>query len=133
MVDQGRVPYHEHDDTDVREALATALGERNRHLYQRLLVMFALVVLIGYFTLDGIHSAQEQSDRDRARFERSIVTNCESVVANTRRFNELIDKLVYAYATSPALTPKQREERSALLANSKQDVPVCPPLRKALS
>lgn len=56
MVAQGRVPYHEHDDSDVREALAVALGERakqNRRTQRnnriaQLLAYLLLFVVFGY-------------------------------------------------------------------------------------
>lgn len=109
-------------DHDIREALAQALGERNRMLYRRLLVAF--VFLVAATTLVLWRQGEE-----REQFDRGIVTACAASRENAHKFNDLIDRIRTTYRTSPVLTPRQRAARIAFFEGADQTIPRCPPRR----
>lgn len=109
-------------DRDIRDALATALRERNRMIYRRMLVLFVAFVAATTLVLYLITQAQH-------RFERGVVVSCHASQVNARNFNELIDRITDTYKTSPVLTPAQRRDRVAFFRGSKQQIPVCPARR----
>jgi len=117
-----KVTNEELVDRDVREALATALGERNRMLYWRLLFGFLFIAMVSTLFL------YRQSEGQK-HFREQIVSACHQNQHNARNFNALIDRLTDAYATSPVLTQRQRDERVAFFKGAKETVPQCPPRR----
>lgn len=70
MVEEGRVPYHEHDDSDIREALALALehladseeSDRKERRLTRWLQTgaYVLIVAVGVLTLAQIGRTSDQ-------------------------------------------------------------------------
>ena len=126
------VPYHEHDDADVREALAQALGERKVRLTdRRLLILFlACVTALTWLGVQqrSVDQAVARANRDREHFERAIIDNCRTNQKNTEKFNAFVDRIIASYATSPVLTPAQRQQRVDFFSGAKQSVPLCPPL-----
>lgn len=120
-------------DSDVREALAVVLRERNRMIYWRLLCIFLAVVIAATVILYEQSAAKKRAEATRAatqaQFERGIVLTCHQNQANVRKFNDLIDRLLASYSTSPVLTQAQRDARVAFLKPAKQTVPTCPPRR----
>lgn len=66
MVEQGRVPYHEHNDSDIRDALAVALEEKDARdaREQRITwwAQFAAYVLIVAVALFGSYRQGQLSD-----------------------------------------------------------------------
>ena len=109
-------------DADVREALATVLGERNRMLYWRLLFGFLFIVMVSTAFL------WRQSENQK-HFRQQITIACLENQHNARNFNALIDRLTDTYKTSPVLTQRQRDERVAFFRGAKETVPQCPPRR----
>lgn len=125
--------------------MAIALGEKRFRLTskqqrrrQLALYVVGLLVLAYISTLtvrthvqtERMQHAQVAYERDRARFERLSVMNCQANRENTIAFNSFIDKVVTIYFTSPVLSSTQRKARGEFLATGKQTVPNCPPLSK---
>lgn len=127
MVNQGRVPYHEHDDKDVRAALAQALGERKVRLTDRRLLILFLAFVAGLVWLgaqqQSLTSAQHRFDRQA----RQLVVTCETTQGNVETLNTAMDRLRQAAEANPAYSPAIRRARATAYAQLHQKVATCPP------
>jgi hypothetical protein len=99
VVQQGRVPYHEHDDSDIRLALAHALGEqRSKRWRNRLLAyLFVVAVIAGVFW---------QQDRTTDRLCIGAAENRVAIRGVVEGVGDLGRELILAGATQPS-TPEQ--------------------------
>jgi hypothetical protein len=110
---------------EVRDALAQVLGERKIRVMSRAtrirqLVLYSLLVLLlAYVTAISVQANRNQH---------ALIANCYAVQTNARNFNALVDRIVNTYATSPVLSPAQRQSRIAFFDGAKQTVPKCPPI-----
>lgn len=99
MVDLGKVPYHEHDDSDIREALANALNEnRSNRWRKRVAAYLFMVVVVGFLFW--------QNDRTTDNLCTGATENREAIRAVVQGVGNLGRGLILDGAAQPS-TPEQ--------------------------
>jgi tellurite resistance protein len=95
---------------------------------RRLLILYALLVVVIAVSLTYIQYDNHRSEDQRAKFEHAVVENCEIGQKNTEAFNDLLNRLIEAVKQNPNYTDAEKAKAAKFYESGKQTVPECPPV-----